>query len=323
MMTKNFLKKAWTRLVEEHSFVLACHQRPDGDTLGSALALAHVLRRMGKDVVVLSEDGVPDNYAFMPDSEDVQTSTERRNFDVGVLVDSEGLKRIGKAAEAVSNAKITACIDHHVPNGEFGDIRVTDRSLSSTAEVMAELFHAADVKIDKTVATQLLTGLIADTGAFRFANTTARTFEIAAHLQSLGAEPSSISREVYESRPLRSAKLLGRALTSLQTDESGQVVWARITKNDLDELGATDSDTDSIVNHVTAVKGPRVAILFRETKPNSIRISLRSRDGIDVNQIAKVFGGGGHVAAAGCHYEGSLCDAEKVVVAEVLRWMES
>jgi phosphoesterase RecJ-like protein len=188
---------------------------------------------------------------------------------------------------------------------------------------MAELFHANDIAIDKTVATQLLTGLIADTGAFRFANTTARTFEIAAYLQSFGAEPSVISREIYESRPLRSARLLGRALTSLQTDDSGQVLWATIKRSDLDELGASDADTDSIVNHVTAVKGPRVAILFRETKPDSIRISLRSRDGVDVNQIAKVFDGGGHVAAAGCHYDGPLDEAQRAVVAEVLKWMGS
>ncbi|MCE5315238.1 MAG: bifunctional oligoribonuclease/PAP phosphatase NrnA [Armatimonadota bacterium] len=320
-MTRN--KKAWTQFIGQQSFVLACHQRPDGDTLGSALALAHVLRQLGKDVVVLSEDGVPDNYTFLPDSETVQTSTPRRDFDVGALVDSEGLKRIGSASEAISGSKIKVCIDHHVPNGEFGDIRVVDHSLSSTAEVVAELFHANDVKIDKAAATQLLTGLISDTGAFRFANTTARTFEIASHLQSLGAEASVISREVYENRPLRAARLLGRALTSLQMDESGQVVWASVSKNDLDELGATDADTDSIVNQVAAVKGPRAAIFFRETKQNSIRISIRSRNGVDVNQIAKVFGGGGHVAAAGCHYDGSLKDAQNAVVTEVLKWMGS
>ncbi|MEN6357779.1 MAG: bifunctional oligoribonuclease/PAP phosphatase NrnA [Armatimonadota bacterium] len=323
MMTKNTLKDAWRRLAKGKSFVLACHQRPDGDTLGSALALAHILRRMDKDVVVLAEDGVPDNYTFIPESDTILTQTDRRDFDIGVLIDSEGLKRIGTASEAVSSAKETACIDHHVPNGGFGDIRVADRTLSSTAEVMAEFFDANEVEVDQIAATQLLTGLIADTGAFRFANTTARTFEIAAHLQSLGAQPSVIAREVYESRPLRSARLLGRALTSLETDESGRVVWASITQKDLDDLGATDADTDSIVNQVAAVKGPKVAILFRETKPDSIRISLRSRDGVDVNQIAKVFDGGGHVAAAGCHYDGSLEDARKAIVAEVLRWMES
>ncbi len=323
MMTKNNLKESWSKLLAGHSYILACHQRPDGDTLGSALALAHMLRRMGKDVVVISEDGVPENYTFIPESETVISQTDRRDFDIGVLVDSEGIKRIGTAGEAISSAKSTACIDHHVPNGEFGDIRVVDKTLSSTAEVMVELFDANDVEIDKTAATQLLTGLISDTGAFRFANTTSRTFEIAAYLQSLGAKPSIIAREVYESRPLRAAKLLGRALMSLETDKSGRVLWATITGNDLAELGATDADTDSIVNHVTAVKGPKVAILFREARPDSIRISLRSRDGVDVNQIAKVFGGGVHVAAAGCHYDGSLEDAKRDVVAEVLKWMES
>ncbi len=322
-MRNTNLKKAWARLCDARSFVLACHQRPDGDTLGSALALAHVLRMQGKDVVVVSEDGVPENYAFVPESESVVKSTQRRDFEMGLLVDSEGAKRVGGAADAVTGAKTTGCIDHHQPDGEFGDIRVVDPDASSTAEILYELLNANLVEIDEIAATQLLTGLVSDTGAFKFANTTPATFRVAARLTELGARPSAIAREVYDSHPLRAARLLGRALDSLQTDESGRVVWASVRKTDMEELGATDEDTDSIVNHVAAVKGPLAAVLFREIRPDSIRISLRSRDGVDVNQVARVFGGGGHRAAAGCHVAASLTEAEKLVVGEVLKWMES
>lgn len=323
MKTQAELREAWSRIAGGRSYVLACHQRPDGDTLGSALAVARVLRSLGRDVVVVSEDGVPDNYAFVPDAEIVVRSTDRRDFDMGVLVDSEGISRVGSAADAVRSARITACIDHHVPENQFGDIRITDPDYSATAELIAELLEASSIEVDSTVATQLLTGLIADTGAFRFANTSPRTFHVAARLTDLGADPSAIARQVYDSRPLRAVKLLGRALSSLRTDIDGRVVWAVIRRSDMDELAATDADTDSVVNHVRSVRGPEVAILFREIEPNVVRISLRSNAGVDVNQVARRFGGGGHAAAAGCTVDAPIDEAQSRVVGEVLKWMES
>jgi phosphoesterase RecJ-like protein len=282
-----------------------------------------VLRGFGKDVTVLSADGVPDNYTFIPESETVVRQTGRRDFDVGMLVDSESTSRIGPAKEVVEAGRVAACVDHHVPNGEFGEIRVIDHGASSTAEVIVEWLDAAGVDIDSTAAAQLLTALVADTGGFRFANTKPRTLEVAARLTASGAQPSVIYREVFESKPLRAAKLLGRALTSLQTDPTGRIVWATVTRKDLDELNAVDADTESIVNHVGAVRGAKVAILFRETEPKVVRISLRSRDGFDVDRVARVFDGGGHVAAAGCTVRLPLDDARKAVLDEVAKWMDS
>ena len=250
---------------------------------------------------------VPENYAFVPESETVVTATERRDFDFGVLVDCEGPERVGSAADAVTSAAKTACIDHHVPNGGFGEIRVVDTQASATAVVLYEMLTANDVELDSVIATQLLAALIADTGGFRFGNTNARSFEVAAELTKLGAEPSTIYQAIFDSKPIRSGKLLGRALNSMKTDESGRVIWAEITQTDLAELGATDADTDSIVNHIGAIKGPRVAILFRETKPGVIRTSLRSRGGYDVDRVARVFDGGGHKAAVGLHGESAAC----------------
>jgi len=317
------LRDAWARLTQHRSFVLACHQRPDGDALGSALAIARVLRGLGKDVVVVSEDGVPDDCKFIPESDTIVTSTDRRDFEVGMLVDCEGTKRVGSAKDAVTSAGATACIDHHVPNGEFGEIRVVNTEASSTAELVAELLDENGIGIDRDMATQLMAGLVSDTGAFRFANAAPRTFRIAARLIEAGAKPSEIAREVYETRSLRSMLVLGRALASLRIDDTGRVAWAQITRKDLDELGATDADTESVVNLVRWVKGPKVAILFRESKPDSIRISLRSGDGVNMDRIARVFGGGGHEAAAGCTIEGSLDEARTMVIEEVLKWTAS
>ena len=323
-MTKaEVLRNAWVALDAGQSFVFACHGGPDGDTLGSALALSRVMRARGKDVVVLSEDGVPENYRFIPESDTIVTATDRRDFDVGMLVDCEGVKRAGKSAEPIVAAKTTACIDHHVPDGEFGQVRIVDQTASATAELVFDLLEANQVTINKICATQLLTGLIADTGAFRFANTSPRTFHTAARLTDLGGDPSVIAREVYDTRPLRAVKLLGRTLSSVEIKENGLVVVGVITRDDLDELQASDTDTDSIINYVRMVKGAKVAILFREIERKSIRISLRSRDGVDVNQVARAFGGGGHVAAAGCTVEATLEEAKRLVLSEVNKWMES
>lgn len=321
-MTRSQLKDAWNRLVENESFVLACHVSPDGDCLGAALALARALRTLGKDVTVLSQDGVPDHYRFLPDSQTVLAETPRRDFAVGVLVDSDAPKRAGVCSEAVLSAPLLARVDHHLSTDDFGQIQIAYTNVSSTCELIVELFGANDIPIDSESATLLLAGIIFDTGGFRFPNASANTFEIASQLARLGASPSAVAREIFESRPLRAAKLLGRALSSMQPTEDGRIVWAEIKHADYTELGAKDTDTEGVVNAVAAVKGPKVAILFREVEPGTIRISLRSREGVDVNQIARVFEGGGHAAAAGCTVNSSLAEAEARVIDEVRRWME-
>jgi bifunctional oligoribonuclease and PAP phosphatase NrnA len=317
------LIESWSRLIEHRSVVIACHERPDGDTLGSALGMAHILRNMGKEVTVLSVDGVPENYHFIPESKTVLASTYRRDYDLGILMDSESEKRVGSAFEAVDRAKVTACIDHHIPEHEYGDIRVVDRTSASTAEVAVELLEANNVKIDAVAASQFMTGLIADTGAFRFANTTPHTFEIAAHLTSLGADPSYISEQVFDCRPLRAIKLLGRALDSIKINAEGTVAYAVITRQDMDSLGAGDNDSESIVNYVGMVSGVIIYMLFREIETNNVRVSLRSRDGFDVNRIARVFDGGGHRTASGCTIFMSIEDAVVSVLKEVDRCIDS
>lgn len=321
-MKKSELKDAWREMTDGRSFVLACHERPDGDCLGAALALARVLRGMGKDAIVLSSDGVPDHYRFLPGSETVVRSADEVNFDVAVLVDSELTKRVGEAGKALNRARLHVRIDHHPSPDGFGQIRIVDSKASSTCEIVAEIFEANDIAIDAEMATLLFTGIVFDTGGFRFQNTSSRTLDIASRLAACGARPSSIAREVFESRPLRAIKLLGVALGSLQTEDEGRIVWGRIAHDDFKALGATDADTEGAVNVVASVKGPIVAILFREVEPGSVRVSLRSRDGFDVNRVARVFEGGGHAAAAGCTVNGTLDEARSRVLAEVRRWME-
>ncbi len=176
-------------------------------------------------------------------------------------------------------------------------------------------------EIDKDIANCLMCAILTDTGSFRYMNVTPTTFRIAGTLMRSGAWPSDISELVFENRSIESLKLLGRALDSLQMSADGRVAWAHVRARDYEELGATDEDTEGIVSQVRAVRGAMVGILFREIPGRKVRISLRSREGFDVNAVAKAFGGGGHRLAAGCSLDPPLEDAERLVLEEVGRWM--
>jgi bifunctional oligoribonuclease and PAP phosphatase NrnA len=318
---KRSLGKAAAALLGANRIALACHVNPDGDTLGSVLALTHALRGLGKEAVPLSHDGVPDILQWMPGAEWVERESSRRDFDLAVICDTAALDRIGRSRAAVESAPKTVVIDHHVAEGDFGDIRVVDTGAAATGELVFSLLGALNAPIDGPIAQCLLCAIITDTGSYRYMNVTPATFHISAELMSHGACPAAIAELVFENRSLGSLKLLGRALDSLQTDESGRIAWARIRASDFEALGASDEETEGIVSHVRAVKSARAGVFFREVPGKKVRISLRAREGFDVNKVANVFGGGGHRLAAGCSLDPPLEDAERAVIAEIKRQM--
>ncbi|MBI2843834.1 MAG: DHH family phosphoesterase [Armatimonadetes bacterium] len=337
---------ATVRLIETgQKFIIAAHARPDPDSMGSALALARGIRQKGKSTVVISQDGVPSSCQYLPDTKTVVMKTAKRGFDVGIVCDADGVRRTGSAAEAVVSAKSLLIIDHHISSAEQVEaedaparadleavgqqsrssepLYLADKTAAATAEVVFDLLNELRVSIDLEMARQLMAGIVGDTGVFKFTNVTPRTLEIAARLTALGASPSEAAEEIYENRSMVNLKLLGVALLAAQPEKEGKIVWSRITREDFERFGARDSDTESIVNQLRATKSAQVGILFREVAENRVRVSLRSRDGFDVNRIAAAFGGGGHAAAAGCTVEKSLEEAEKAVLSEVSSWMES
>jgi phosphoesterase RecJ-like protein len=309
-------KPAAEAIAKAQKIVLACHVNPDGDTLGSALALAHAIKRAGKSVTVLSHDGVPEIYQWMPGTEWVQRDTDERDFDLSIVCDTGTSERVGRAREVVESARVTVNIDHHVAEGEFGRIRVVNSRAAATGELVLGLLKAMGAEIDKRIAECLMCAVVTDTGSFRYMNVTPHTFKVAGELMAAGAWPATISELVFENRSLASLKLLGRALGSLKVSEDGRIAWARIRARDYEELGATDEDSEGIVGHVRAVKTAMVGLLFREIPGKKVRISLRSREGYDVNAVAQKFGGGGHRLAAGCSIDAPLDVAESRVLAE-------
>lgn len=318
-------QKAAEAILAAQRVVIASHINPDGDALGSILALVHVLRALGKEVIPISADGVPDIYRWLPGAEDVQTGTERRDFDLAIVCDAGALNRVGTSVmPIVESAPHLMDIDHHVADGTFGDLQILDASAAATAELIFTLLQEVSVQagrdlLSTEIANCLMTGIVTDTGAFRYPNVTPTTFRIAASLQEQGAKPAMIAELSFDKRSFASLKLLGRALDSLQTTPDGRIAWAHVTAQDMEELNGTDTDTEGIVSHVRAVQSAMIGVLFREIPGKKIRISLRAREGADVNKIANVFGGGGHKLAAGCSFDPPLADAEAVVIAEAAR----
>lgn len=315
------------QLIESaESFAITVHVRPDADSIGSALALARGLRLLGKHAIVISSDGVPETCAYLPDAETVLKNTDERGFDIGVICDADGLDRVGTAREIIESSKSLLVLDHHASERRLNvenTAYLTDTKASATAEIVFQLLHELKIMMDSGIARQLMAGLVGDTGGFRFFNVTNETLEIASRLVMHGAAPAEAAREIYENRSLANAKLLGVAFTRLNVSDDGKIAWSKITREDFKQHNATDADTESIVNHLRGIKGVKVAVLFREVEPGRIQVSLRARDGIDVNRIAQAFGGGGHISAAGCTITKNLEEAVESMLAEVRACMES
>ena len=312
------LQDAAAAIRASQTIVLACHVNPDGDALGSLLGLARALTALGKVVTCVSEDGVPDILRFLPGADTVRQATDAPAFDLAIVVDSGDLPRVGASVQPViSRARRVVDIDHHVTTGAFGDVRVLDARAASTAEIVYALLLTLQAPITPDIATCLFTGIITDTGSFRFQNVTPNTLQVAAALLEAGAPPAFISEHVFENRTFAATRLLGVALSSLTQADGGRIVWARITAADFAALGAADQDTEGIVSYVRGVRDAEVGVLFRETAGGGIRVSLRSRETVNVAAVAEKFGGGGHRMASGCTVNLPLADAEQSVIAAV------
>ena len=266
------------------SIVMACHVNPDGDALGSMLGLALALAPLGKSLTILSQDGVPEIYCFLPGTDLVQADTDTAVFDVAIVLDSGDFLRVGSRVQAlIGRARCVIDVDHHMPSGAFGDIRVLDPTAASTSEIVYGIIQAMDLSLNPDVATCLFTGVITDTGSFRFQNVSPNTFRVAAALLEAGAPPAYVSEHVFDNRTYAATRLLGSALSALAQSDDGRLIWTHITAHDFASLGATDEDTEGMVNYVRGVRGADVGILFREMaavgdESPKIRVSLRSRE---------------------------------------------
>ena len=282
------------------------HVSPDGDAMGSALALARALRTLGKQAIVVAGDPLPPDYAFLPDAGHwLSLPQQLPPQDVCIMVDVCGDHRIGSAQAVWTQAHARACIDHHKATPEENVASFIDASSASCAQLVLKVVDALGVSLDTDLATLIFTGISTDTGHFMHANTGPDVFADAARLTAAGARVTEIARRIYQERSLAKTRLLGAYLASLQMHANLRIACATLLRADYDACGAIDSDTEGLVNYGLAIRGVAVSVLAREVSPGSIRFNLRSL-GPDVAAICRQFGGGGHTRAAGCTLEGDI-----------------
>ncbi len=300
------------------SFVLTSHVKVDGDALGSMLALRTVLTRMGKRVRMTHVESVPEIYRFLPGTDAVcppDAVPEDEQYDVGIILDSGALSRVGAAADVVKRARTLINIDHHQEWQDFGAVNVIDLEASAVGETLYWLFEWAGVTLDAQIAVSLYTSIVTDTGGFRYTSTTPRTHQIAAALLDCGVDPGEVSQHLYDNRPRAALRLLGLALGTIDQTCDGQVTWMSVDGDMLRASGASPEHLEGFVNYPRSVSGTKIAILFAETEPGKTKASIRSNVRVNVSQLAAQFGGGGHYRAAGCMIEASLADAREQILA--------
>ena len=316
-------RKTLRKIAEEvrggHNFLLSTHENPEGDAIGSVLALGWALRGLGKRVEILVQDPVPEVLAFLPGVQEIihQAPTEAF-FDLALAVDCGDRARLGEEFGKLKAPGKIINIDHHVSNSYYGDINFVDPAASSAAEIVFDLLRIIPVPLNREIAENLYTGLLTDTGSFHYSNTTPKTFAAARACLQAGVEPWRVAEQVYENQPLARLRLLPRVLETLEVSEEGRVSHVVITREMLAEAKASPALTEDFINFPRSIKGVEVAILFREVSPEKTRVSFRSRGSVDVARIAEGFQGGGHRSASGCTIKGSLADA-KTNVLQVVR----
>jgi bifunctional oligoribonuclease and PAP phosphatase NrnA len=316
-LSSNDFASAIAAIESAETVALACHVNPDGDALGSmlALGLALIAKYPNKSITILSHDGVPEIYSFLPGSDLILTESVAGSYDLAIALDSGDVKRIGESiCKTFADSKARLDIDHHVGDGAVGDVRLIDSRAAATAEIVYDLLVYLDSPISVEIATCLLTGVITDTGSFRFMNVTPRTLRTAASLIEAGATPSLIAERVFDNRTYAATHLLGLCLSSLRISADGYITYASVKRADFVETRATDQDTEGFINLIRSIRGSEVALLFREFDLGTVRVSLRSSDKVNVAEVAQQFNGGGHKMASGCTFYGTLEDAEAALL---------
>lgn len=298
--------------------LLSGHIMPDGDSVGSTLALARMLELLGQQVTAVCPDPVPAIYRFLPGAEFMVEGEYLKDsgFDGIVLLDCSDPERVGPhvASYLDKGDRMVINIDHHISTPPYGNLNYIDPKAAAVGEIIYDLSFVLEVPITLDIATCLYTAIVTDTGSFRYESTTSGTLRRAAHLVDTGVSPSDINTLIYEERPLSSIKLLHAALGSLRLSPSGRVAWMSLTSAMEKDLNASGDDAEGIINYARMIEGVEIAILFRQVEPGAFKVGFRSKRFADVSALAQVFGGGGHPRASGCMMSGDLADIERAVV---------
>ncbi len=309
-------------IAKYQSFLIVSHIHPEGDAIGSQLAMASLLKAMGKSVRIINADNVPSNLKFLPGVNQIEDCSKVKadeiNFEAVIILDCPVIERIGDVREFLDKKPMLINIDHHISNTQFGEINWIDSKASSAGEMIYYLFKSSNVKLDDESALNLYVAVMTDTGSFHYSNTTAQTHKIAAELLNYNIDPTKTHEYIYETKSFETIKMLAEVLMNLERTKDGKFVWFKVTNDMLKRNKLLAESTEYFIDFVRMIEGTQVVAFLRElNSDNKVKISLRSKSEVDVNKIAKYFGGGGHFAASGCIIEKGMDEAEKLILREV------
>lgn len=312
------MRKSWHKaydIINKHqNFLIVSHRNPDGDSIGSEIALAMALTKMKKKVYIYNSDPVPKRYSKFQKASLVQTKKRKFSEDVTIFVDCAELDRVGKIKKDIDFSKPSINIDHHVGNTKFGTVNIIKPDHSSTAEIIYQ-FIKNEIQMDKEIATYLYIGILTDTGAFRYPNTTSHSLRVASELVGYGVIASQVSEFIWFTDPEARIKLLGDVLRTMSLHDKTSIMC--VTREMLEKHGAKEEDTEEFIDYGLSIKEIKTAAIIKERKGGILKVSLRSKNNVPVQELAAKYGGGGHRTASGFTVKRKIGDFKKELKREL------
>lgn len=311
-------------LLSQKCVAIISHNNPDGDTLGSQLALASALSNAGVETMLLNNDTISEKYRFAAGNWQIQPYTEGLELpETVVFVDCANMELAGYSTDHPAlNGRMIINIDHHASNKQYGALNYVKADAAANCQNMYHVICALGAEITPEIATALYMGLSTDTGNFLFDNATSETLRIAAELKDCGADTNALRLNIYESSSHKRIALMKYILNDLHISRNGKYAWSKLHYDMMQELQPESTDIDGLINTIKDIDGVEVAMLFRGVGENKTKVSLRSKAWADVNAIANQFGGGGHIRAAGCSFECAAEPAAEQLVPAVQKYIE-
>ena len=304
-----------------NTIIIETHETPDGDAIGSSLAMYLALKSMGKDVDVVIPT-YPKNYNFLPGANEIKTEGRDIKYDLGIALDCTDTKRLKGYEPCFEDARTTICIDHHGSNKMFADYNYVDPVAPACAQILIIVLKKLGIEIDKDIGTCILTGIITDTGGFQYVSTRPETFEFVAELLKKGVNVSDTYKRVLQVKTKANFLLSKKVIDRMEFLEDGKITFTYITKEDIEEVNAEEGDHEGLVEIGRDVEGVEVSIFLREIEKGNYKASLRSKDYVNVAAICIMFAGGGHEKAAGCNMNMDLEEAKEKIINKVKTYLK-
>ncbi|WP_166237889.1 DHH family phosphoesterase [Paenibacillus turpanensis] len=316
------LRLAAEFVMGHNDVLVVSHVQPDGDAAGSTFAVGHMLNSLGKTFTLVNEGTMPEKYRFMSGGLSIHTyeSVQQlgQRFQAVIAVDCADFGRLGLVSELIASGTPFLNIDHHATNDSFGTVNLIQADAAATAEILYDLAIEMNARWTPELATCLYSGLLTDTGGFRYSNTSTKVMETAGRLLQLGAKGPELAERLLERVTLAQIQLLRRALSTLALAADNRVAWMTVTLKDVEECGANPEDLDGLVNYPRNIEGVEVGLLFKQSPKGGVKVGFRSSGTVDVAEIAQSLGGGGHRRAAGASVQLEMDEAVQLVVGRVV-----